>query len=79
MSNAFDAKDVILTRERKGVLYDIVPMTNSNMVYTDPETTLTETLNSISNSLDDCITKEDGKGLSSNDFNDVLKDKLEND
>lgn len=79
MSNAFEAKDVILTREKKGTMYDIAPMTNSNMVYTDPKTTLTETLKGINNSLDDCVVKEEGKGLSSNDFDDTLKDKLEND
>lgn len=77
MSNPFDAKDVILTRERKGTVYEISPMTNSNMVYTDPETTLTETIDSINKDVDSRQPKEEGKGLSTNDFTNELRTKLE--
>ena len=78
-SNAFEAKDIILRRTLKGELVDVAPMTNSNMVYTDSDTTLTETLDKINSNIGDCQKKEDGKGLSTNDFDDELKDKLETD
>ena len=79
MADAFNAKEIILTREKKGVLYNVAPMTNSNMVYTDSETTLTETLNDINKGIDNAVVKEEGKGLSTNDFDNELKDKLETD
>ena len=78
-SNAFEAKDIILRRTLKGELVDVAPMTNSNMVYTDSDTTLTETLDKINSNIGHCQKKEDGKGLSTNDFDDEWKDKLETD
>ena len=43
----FESKDLILTKKLNNVIYELMVKTNSDMVYTDETTTLTETLNHI--------------------------------
>ena len=123
----FASKDLIITKKINNVIYELMVKTRSNMVYTDDETTLTETLNEIFDLITsqqesyedlkkayDAIvegadenfnsfkeiydyiningdpeseliklikskqTAEEGKGLSTNDFTDLLYKKLTN-
>lgn len=43
----FESKNLILTKKLNNVIYELMVKTNSDMVYTDEKTTLTETLNHI--------------------------------
>ena len=47
----FQSKNVILTKKINNVIYECFVKTNSNMVYTDEYTTLTETLEDVYNLL----------------------------
>ena len=125
--NKFTPKNIILTKQLNGVVYELMVKTVSDMVYVDDKTTLTEKLAEFTDLLVDnsktfeefkkClnhlisdseeqaeklrnvwnyvnlsadpkseliklieskVTSEEGKGLSTNDFTDIMKEKLVN-
>ena len=48
MASTFESKNMVLTQKLDNTVYEMMPKTNSDMVYVDDETTLTERLYEIS-------------------------------
>ena len=41
MASTFESKNMVLTQKLDNTVYEMMPKTNSDMVYVDDETTLT--------------------------------------